>query len=81
LSATLIAAATPVTTQLNCVRRARPIPIASTVYAAYAVDANASRPTASSARWNAGFVGASTSTIHGASAPRASEIQQHTNIR
>ena len=31
LSATFAAAPTPVTTQFSCVRRARPLPIASTV--------------------------------------------------
>jgi hypothetical protein len=41
----LTAAAAPVTTQLNCVRRARPTPIATTIYAPKATAANASGPT------------------------------------
>src|SRR5215210_732335 len=80
LNAMLTAAATPATTQLSCVRRARPEPIAMTVYAAYAVAANASGATASAARSNSGF-GASTSTSHGASAPSASETHEQRTTR
>src|ERR687891_1461807 len=45
LRATLTAAAAPVTTQLNCVRRARPTPSARAVYARNATAAKASGPT------------------------------------
>ena len=45
LSAMLTTAAAPVTTQLNCVRRARPTPIATTMYPANATAENASGPT------------------------------------
>ena len=41
----LTAAATPVITQLNCVRFARPTPIAITMYAAYATAPKASGAT------------------------------------
>src|SRR5436190_3881126 len=80
LSATLIAAATPETTQLSCVRLARPEPIAITVYAAYAVAANASGATASAARRNSGF-GARTSTSHGARAPSARATHEQMTTR
>ena len=46
-SAKFTAAAIPVITQLNCVRRVRPTPIAMTMYAEYAVVPNASSPTTS----------------------------------
>src|SRR5262245_43148186 len=70
LSATFTNAPAPVTTQLSCVLRARPLPIASTVKPAYTAPENASSATPSCARWKAGAVRSWTS--HGASAPSAS---------
>ncbi len=75
-----IAAAEPVITQLNCVRRRRPIPIATTVYPPQSAPANASGATTSAPGQNASFR-ASTCTIHGASTPSASDSQQATKSR
>ena len=62
------AAAAPVTTQLNCVRFARPTPIATTMYPANATAENASGPTTREDSANAGA--AIQSTIHGDSSAR-----------
>jgi hypothetical protein len=70
----LTSAAVPVTTQLNCVFFARPIPIDITLKAMNAVPPKTSRGTTSSARWNFGV--ASRRTSHGASRESASESQQ-----
>ena len=80
LSATSIAAAEPVITQLNCVLRSRPIPIATTVYPPQSAPANASGATTSAPGQNASLR-ASTCTIHGASTPSASDNQEATNNR
>jgi hypothetical protein len=74
---TLTSAAEPVTTQLNCVRRSRPIPIATTVYAPQSAPANASGATTSAPGQNSSLR-ASTFTIHGARTPSASESQHET---
>src|ERR671910_647583 len=80
LRATSIAAAEPVITQLNCVLRSRPIPIATTVYAPQSAPAKASGATTSAPAQNDSFR-ASTRTIQGASTPSASDNQQATKSR
>jgi len=70
----LTSAAVPVTTQLNCVCLARPIPIDITLKAMNAVPPKTSSGTTCSARWNRGV--ASRRTSHGASSESASESQQ-----
>ena len=69
----MTAAATPVTTQLNCVRFARPMPIDITLKAMKAVPPKTSNGTTSEARWNLGVV--STRTSQGANSDSASESQ------
>ena len=74
------AAAAPETTQLNCVWRARPMPIATHGVAGVRRAANAS----SGDRVGGAVelrVGASSSTSHGASTPSASEIHAQTKSR
>ena len=68
------AAAAPVTTQLNCVRLARPTPIATTMYAPNATAENASGPTTREDSANAGA--AIQSTIHGdrSASPVATQV-------
>ena len=71
-SAAFTAAAAPVTTQLNCVRFARPTPIATAMYAANATVEKASGPT----RDDSAKAGAMIqSTIHGDSS--ASPVATH----
>ena len=66
----MTAAAAPVTTQLNWVRRARPTPIAMTMYAPYETVANARGPTTRDD--SANFGAARRSTSHGDSSVSAS---------
>jgi len=73
------AAATPVTTQLNCVRRARPTPMATTMYAPNATAANASGPTTRDDSSKAGA--AIQSTIQGERSASAVATQVATSTR
>ncbi len=75
----MTAAAAPVTTQLNCVRRARPTPIAMTMYAPYETVANASGPTTCAESANRGA--ARRSTIHGERSVSASATHAVTTVR
>ena len=79
LSATLTTAAAPVTTQLNCVRRARPTPIATTMYPANATVENASGPTTREDSSNSGA--AIHSTIQGERSARPVATQVVTTTR
>ena len=73
------AAAAPVTTQLNCVRRERPTPIATTTYPAKGTTAKERGPTTRDALWNAGA--AIHSTIHGERSASAVETQLEIRTR
>ena len=66
-------------TQLNCVRRARPIPIESTMKPPNDTAANASGPTTREALANSGVV--SQSTSHGESSASAVAIQVERTTR
>src|SRR5688572_33349958 len=78
-SAKLTSAPAPVTTQLNVVRRARPTPIATTTYAAYATVEKASGPTTRDD--SANCAAARRSTSHGDSSVSASATQAVTTVR
>ncbi len=69
----MTSAAAPVTTQLNCVFFARPMPIDITLNAMKAVAPKTSSGTTSAPRWNLGVV--SSRTSHGANSDSARASQ------
>src|SRR3954451_2921471 len=79
-STTFTTAAAPVITQLNCVFRARPTPITTTVYDANAAALKQSGATVRSAPAYPGLL-VRMSTIQGARTESAVEIQQVSSVR